>query len=142
MVTVRTDLGDLRESARRTRFEQTADILDTNVQDAIKSLDANVIASKTRVQRSITTIGSLPIVATDSILNINNAGNLAPVVPLASTRNGAPLTFKNLPGSHLQTLTQTAPDTLEGQNTLPLNPGASITLVPYNDGVNTGWAIE
>ena len=43
MVTVRTDLGDLRESARRTRFEQTGDITDTNVQDAIATLDGETL---------------------------------------------------------------------------------------------------
>jgi hypothetical protein len=37
VVTVKTDLGDLRESARRVRFEQAPGITDTNVQDAIKS---------------------------------------------------------------------------------------------------------
>ena len=100
------------------------------------------VVSSARTQRSIANAGNLPIVAGDSILNVNNVGDLAPIVPLASTRNGAPLTFKNLPGSHSQTLTRTAPNTFDGQNTLPLNPGASITLVPYNDGVNSGWAIE
>jgi hypothetical protein len=52
------------------------------------------------------------------------------------------LTFKNLPGSHVQTLTRTAPDTFDGQLTLALAAGASATLVPYNDGVNSGYGIE
>lgn len=95
-----------------------------------------------RTQRSITGSGQLPIVANDSILNLNAASDLTPTVPLASGRTGAPLTFKNLPGSHLQTLTPTSPDTFDGQSTYPLGAGASVTLVPYNDGVNAGYAIE
>jgi len=95
-----------------------------------------------RVQRSIKGAGDLPIVAGDSILNINALTDLAPSVPLAASRLGAPLTFKNLPGSHLQTLTRTGADTFDGAATLPLNAGAAMTLVPYNDGVNAGWAIE
>lgn len=107
-------------------------------------LQLSVLAglSSARVQRSITGAGNLPIVLGDSILNVNAATDLAPVVPLASTRSGAPLTFKNKPGSHSQTITRTAPDTLEGNNSFPLAAGTSVTLVPYNDGVNAGWSIE
>jgi len=96
----------------------------------------------TRTQRSITSAANLPIVAADAILNINAATDLTPAVPAASTRNGAPLTFKNLPGSHVQTLERTGADTFDGQVTYPLAAGSSVTLVPYNDGVNTGYAIE
>ncbi len=97
-----------------------------------------------RPQRSITAAGNLPILATDFILNINAATDLVPIVPLAASRLGVPLTFKDLPGSHTQTLTATAPDELEGAGTLPLAAGQSVTLVPYNDGVNNalGYAIE
>lgn len=95
-----------------------------------------------RVQRSITSTGNLPIVASDSILNVNAASDLIPIVPLASGRIGAPLTFKNLPGSHAQTITRTGSDTFDGVTTLSLAGGGSLTLVPYNDGVNAGWAIE
>jgi hypothetical protein len=95
-----------------------------------------------RTQRSITSSGQFPIQANDSILNINNLGDLVPIIPLASGRNGAPLTFKNLPSSHTQTLTRTSPDTFDGATTVSLIAGAAVTLVPYNDGVNAGYAIE
>lgn len=100
------------------------------------------IAGLTRLQRSITGAGQLPITGIDMILNLNAAADLAPPVPLAVTRNGVPLTFKNLPGSHVQTITATAPDTFDGEAQWPLQPGASVTLVPYNDGVNAGYGIE
>lgn len=95
-----------------------------------------------RTQRSITSSGALPILGSDQILNINSGSDLSPVVPLASGRAGVPLTFKNLPGSHVQTITRTSPDTFDGQATYLLAPGATLTLVPYGDGVNTGYAIE
>jgi len=95
-----------------------------------------------RPQRSITAAGNLPVTAGDSILNINAAADLTPVVPAASTRSGAPLTFKNLPGSHLQTLERASTDTFDGQTTYQLAAGAEVTLTPYNDGVNSGYAID
>jgi hypothetical protein len=99
-------------------------------------------ALTSRTQRSITSSGALPIIAGDSILNINAASDLTPIVPLASGRMGSPLTFKNLPGSHTQTLTRTSPDTFDGATTVSLVAGAAVTLVPYNDTVNSGYAIE
>ncbi len=99
-------------------------------------------SASARVQRSITSGGNLPVTGTDSILNINAVSDLTPTVPLASTRQGSPLTFKNLPGGHTQTLTATGPNTFDGQTTLALVAGSAVTLVPYNDGVNAGYAIE
>lgn len=95
-----------------------------------------------RPQRSITTSGNLPLVSNDSVLNINSGSDLTPVVLLASSRSGASFTFKNKVGSHLQTITATSPDTFDGAATYTLAPGASVTLRPYNDGVNSGYAIE
>lgn len=95
-----------------------------------------------RPQRSITMIANLPVTATDSILNVNAPSDLTPIVPLASTRAGAPLTFKNLPGSHSQTLKRTSPDLFDGSVSIVLVAGASVTLVPYNDGVNTGYSVQ
>jgi hypothetical protein len=100
------------------------------------------VAGGARTQRSIKVVGNLPIVQADSILNINAVTDLVPVVPLSTTRNGAPLTFKNLIGSHTQTLTPTGADTFDGFANRPLVGGASMTLVPFNDGVNSGYGIE
>jgi hypothetical protein len=103
---------------------------------------ANSIISGGRTQRSITSSGQLPLASNDSILNLNAATDLTPIVPLASSRNGMPFTFKNLPGSHVQTLTKTGSDTFDGLTTIPLAAGAAVTLMPYNDSVNSGYAIE
>ena len=117
-------------------------------QAGIVQVDGNTIIAvggiitARRSQRSITGAGNLPLVASDQILNINSGLDLAPIVPLASGRQGLPLTFKNLPGSHTQTITSTSPDTFDGAASLALVGGASLTLMPYNDGVNAGYAIE
>jgi hypothetical protein len=100
-----------------------------------------LIITTAKLQRSIANAGNLPIIAADAILNFSAVTDLVPVVPLAATRNGAPLTFKSVAGSHLQTITRTAPDTFDGYNSLPLAAGTSLTLMPYNDGVNSGWGV-
>jgi hypothetical protein len=104
---------------------------------------ASSAGSSARRQRSVTGSGSLPIVASDSILNINVSATLAITVPAASGRTGAPLTFKVLAGSTAgATLSPTGGDTFDLLTSLTLNPGQSVTLVPFNDGVNSGYAIE
>lgn len=99
-------------------------------------------SSLVRAQRSITTSDNLPITLSDSILNFNASSDLTPTVPAGSGRSGAPLTFKLLLGSHSQTLGPTGTDTFDGETSLLVEAGQSLTLVPYNDGVNTGYAIE
>jgi hypothetical protein len=136
MVLVRTTLMEVREDARHERFEQVPGNNATNVQTAIQQAGGGA-----RPQRSVT--GAFSVLSSDSTININSPGSdLVPLIPAALSRLGIPLTFKNLPGSHAQTLTRTAPDTFDGLTTYTLNSGASVTLVPYNDGVNSGYAIE
>lgn len=96
-----------------------------------------------RGQRSVTSNQQLPIQLLDSILNINVAAQLAVTVPLASTRAGAPLTFKVLKASPAGAVfTPSGADLFDGLGQLNLAPGQSITLMPYNDGINAGYAIE
>lgn len=95
-----------------------------------------------KVQRSITSSANLPVLASDAILNVNVAGVFAISVPAGAARKGAPLTFKNLPASHAVTLNASGSDTFDGVTTLQLPGGAAVSLVPYNDGVNAGYAIE
>jgi hypothetical protein len=94
------------------------------------------------VQRSITSSANLPITANDQVLNVNVASPLSITVPAFSPRSGRALTFKILPGSSAVTLNATGPDTFDTVSTLTLNGGAYVTLRPYADGVNAGYAIE
>lgn len=98
--------------------------------------------SAPRNQRSIASAADLPILATDSILNIGITVALAITAPLASTRAGAPLTFKNLAASTATvTLSPTAPDEFDALTSVQIAPQQALTIVPANDGVNTGYEI-
>lgn len=99
-----------------------------------------------RPQRSVT---ASPVVAAplDQILNVNiNSGSPTLALPLAATRNGLPLTIKDVGSqfaAHNLTVTAAGGDTIDGNLSLVLNVNrAAVTLVPFNDGINTGWAIE
>jgi hypothetical protein len=120
---------------------------DTVAQQFFKVSISNLQASITgaRNQRSVT---ATPIVisGTDSILNCNINVAAACALPAAATRLGAPLTFKDVGaqfGAHNLTITPNGAETIDNAATLVLNVNRQgVTLVPFNDGINTGWAIE
>ena len=123
-------------------------VWDDVAQSWIKVSLSNLItqAQAVRAQRSVTT-SPITVGPTDSILNINiNAGTPSCTLPQASTRAGAPVTFKDV-GAHFAahnlTLTAFAGDTIDGAGSLVLTVNRQgVTLVPFNDTVNVGWAIE
>jgi hypothetical protein len=103
-------------------------------------------AAQAKTQRSVT---ASPIVVgpTDQILNVNiSSGTPTCTLPQASTRSGLALTFKDVGAqfvAHSLVITPFAGDTIDGQANLVLNQNRqSVTLVPFNDGVGVGWAIE
>lgn len=59
MVAIKTDLGTLRESARRIRVETTSGLVDTDIQDALQSVEGQfntVNATITNLSNSISSI--------------------------------------------------------------------------------------
>jgi hypothetical protein len=103
-------------------------------------------AQATRLQRSVT---ASPIVigVNDQMLNINiAAGAPTCALPQASTRAGSPLTFKDVggqAGAHPITITPFAGDSIDGAANYTLfSPRQEVTLVPFNDTVNTGWFVS
>lgn len=99
--------------------------------------------SATRLQRSVT---ATPIVVqgNDSIINCNINVAAACALPAAATRNGAPLTFKDLgqAGAHNITITPNGVETIDGAaNFVMTNNRQELTIIPFNDGVNSGWFI-
>lgn len=98
-----------------------------------------------RSQRSVT---ATPIVvgATDAILNCNIAAAAACALPPAASRNGVPLTFKDLgqAGANNITITPNGAETIDGVNApyVIRNNYGWVTLVPVADGVNSGWTIQ
>lgn len=110
-------------------------------------VNAASAASSVRTQRSVTSAPSVQ--AGDAIINFNLgvASNLA--LPTASSRAGTPLTLNDAGGqfgAFPLTVTPNGGDTIAGQftNAVPLvlrAPRQVVTLVPYNDGINSGWFI-
>jgi hypothetical protein len=104
-----------------------------------------VFASGAKLQRSITA-GPVTVQSTDQILNLNLSSPTTITLPSYLLRSGVPLTFKDVgkqAGSHTITLTAAAGELIDGNASIPLNAnGQSITLVPANDGVNSGWFEE
>src|ERR1700730_15855963 len=113
-----------------------------SITNLISSL--NVLSGAARSQRAVTA-SPIVIAGTDQILNCNIAAAAACALPAAATRVGVPLTFKDLgqAAAHNITLTAAGADTIDGAAALVMkNNWQGVTLVPFNDGTNTGWSIE
>jgi hypothetical protein len=124
-------------------------VWDDVAQSWIKISLSNLLTTATqgvRTQRSVT---SSPIVVapTDSILNVNiSTGSPSCTLPQASTRAGAPITFKDVGGNfpaHVLTIAPFSGDTIDGAAFYSMNNARQeLTLMPFNDSVNTGWFIS
>lgn len=120
-------------------------VYDAVAQTFFKISMASLGIGGARLQRSVT---ATPIVisSNDQILNCNINVAAACALPAAASRNGVPLTFKDVGaqfGAHNLTITPNGAETIDGAATLVLNVNRQgVTLVPFNDGVNSGWAIE
>ncbi len=97
-----------------------------------------------RQQRSVTTT-PIVILSTDQIINCNIPSPATCTLPSSASRNGIPLTFKDVGGQFAaNNLTITPIDPVDGVLTSIVlsNNRAAITLVPFADGANVGWVIE
>jgi hypothetical protein len=105
----------------------------------------NVVAGGlARAQRAVTA-SPIVITSTDQILNCNIASAATCILPSAASRIGVALTFKDLgqATAHNITITPAGGDTIDGLSTIKLtNNFQTLTLVPLNDGTNTGWVVE
>lgn len=97
MTLLRTDLGNLKESARRERFEPTGSISETNVQKAIEQ-----VASQPPVlaQTNITAAMSpYTVLATDVFLAVDPSGGAVRIDMQPNLdRDGVGLTIKDVTG--------------------------------------------
>jgi hypothetical protein len=100
------------------------------------------LVSGNRIQRSVTA-GPVVVAPTDQILNLNLGSSLTITLPPYAPRAGLPITFKDAgrqATAFPQTIAAAAGETIDSHASIPLNTNSqSITLVPANDGVNTGW---
>jgi len=105
-----------------------------------------VVAGVARTQRSVIA-SPIVVAANDQILNVNiNSGPATCALPAAATRAGVPLTFKDVGaqfGANNLTITPNGVETIDGGANLVLKTNhQGVTLVQFNDGVNTGWSIQ
>jgi hypothetical protein len=103
-------------------------------------------AAQVRTQRSVTS-SPITVGPTDQILNVNiSAGTPSCTLPQASSRAGLAVTFKDVGANfvaHPLNVTAFAGDTIDGVGGMTLNQNRmAVTLVPFNDGTNIGWAVE
>jgi len=98
-----------------------------------------------RHQRSVTTTPII-IFPSDQILNCNLGVTATCSLPSSSSRNGVLLTFKDVGGQFAKnniTITTYGSEKIDGALSIVLNLNyQAVTLVPFSDGVNNGWAIE
>jgi hypothetical protein len=104
----------------------------------------NLSLGAARTQRTVT---ASPIVfqSTDQIVSTKIAGAAAGTLPSAVSRVGVPLTIKDLgqATAHPITLTPAGGDLIDGAASIVIAANfQSVTLVPFNDGTNTGWMIQ
>lgn len=101
-------------------------------------------AAGARPQRFVTT-SPIIVGANDQVLNCGINGAAVCQLPLAATRSGIPVTFKDMgfATAHPITITPTAPDLMDGLSSFIIgNDRQGITFVPVTDGVNGGWEIQ
>lgn len=108
------------------------------------AIPLNVLRSGALNQRSVTAT-PIVIASSDQILNCKIAAPAACALPPAATRNGIPLTFKDLGQALVNhiTITTNGAETIDGQaNFVIQNNFQGVTLIPLNDGTNTGWSVQ
>lgn len=95
MTTIRTDLGNLRESAERIRFAPVGVLTATSVQKVIEQLYTLPPAQNP----TIVTSATYDVAETDTLLLINRAGAVTINLPLAADKGNLPVMIKDISGN-------------------------------------------
>lgn len=116
MSIIRTDLGETRERAREVRFEQVSvgpiSIAATDVQEAIEETASELSAMIAGALRIVTAAGPVTVSSTEGGVAINKTVGAATAValPPAASRNGLPVTVKDMKGDAATNNITVSPD--------------------------------
>lgn len=117
---IQTRFRGNRDAARQTRYEPTAPITATNVQDAISQVEAQItLAGGTppTISATVVTFAMSPytVLPTDYILEVNTTGGVVVINPQAVATRTTPLEIKDTNGNaNTNNIQVTGP--IEGQN--------------------------
>lgn len=138
---VKTDLQNTRQSARRIKFEPTAPITATDVQEAIEQ-----IATTPSVPITPTNVGASPYapVIGDSLLWVDtSAGAITISLPTGASRAGRALQVKDITGDAFAnniTLDPQPGETIDGLDPMLIDVDyGGYTLYPKPAG---GWTTQ
>src|ERR1035437_5583955 len=97
MTTLRTDLGNTKESARRERFEPVGSITATNVQKALEQISSQPIAI---IPTSVAFAASpYTVKSTDVAIYVDTVGGAVTInLQASAARAGVPLIIKDITG--------------------------------------------
>ena len=103
-------------------------------------------STTSQAQRRITSSAQLPILATDSVLNLALASPTAITIPTSASRNGSDLFFQDVAGTwggaNTPTFNRTGGDTFDGLTSITGQTNYGwIQFIPLNDGVSSGYKI-
>ena len=141
MTTIRTDLRETLESARRIRFEPGSGILATNVQKAIEE----VSTAPTAIDPTSVTTTPYAVTPADTLLWVDTSGGAITItLPAAATRLGKALEIKDITGNANANNISIVPngaETIDGLAPMIINTDfGGWTLYPKDDG--TGWTTQ
>jgi len=137
MSTIRTDLGNTKESARHLRVEPFGSITETNIQEALEQIASQPIAI---VPTAIAFAASpYTVLATDVALYVDTAGGAITInLPAEATRAGIPLLIKDVTGhaaANNISLVGNGAETTDGLATYPISADfGGVTLNPLTGG--------
>lgn len=137
MTTVRTDLGNTKESARRIRVETFGSITETNIQEALEQIASQPIA----IVPTTVAFAASPytVLATDVALYVDTAGGAITINLQASAiRAGVPIIIKDVTGHALANniaLVANGAETTDGQASYSIGADfGGVTLNPLAGG--------
>lgn len=154
MTTMTTDMRETREAARRLRYEPSAGVTATNVQTAIETVQANLVAAV--AVAAVTPPAIVPkavnfamspytVLPTDYLLEVDTTGGVVVIQTQASaSRGNLPFTVKDITGNspvNAISVVRTGAELIDGLTAYPMDSAYDAkTFKPKLAG--TGYEVE